>query len=59
MLTAELTDNDGWELLIELADNLGHRDTAREFEGALKNEREHLESVRGWLSGRVLEQARV
>ena len=24
MLTAELTDNDGWELLIKLADNLGY-----------------------------------
>jgi len=25
MLTAELTDNDGWRLLIQLADNRGAR----------------------------------
>ena len=35
MLTAELTDNDGWQLLIKLADNLGYDDMKAEFETAL------------------------
>jgi hypothetical protein len=32
MLTAELTDNDGWELLIKPAENLGYDDMKAEFE---------------------------
>ena len=57
MLTAELTDNDGWRLLIQLADNLGH-DTAG-FESALANEEEHLLNVRTWLQESVLDSAAV
>ncbi|HET7288727.1 MAG TPA: ferritin-like domain-containing protein, partial [Pyrinomonadaceae bacterium] len=34
MLTAELTDNAGWELLIKLADNLGYDEMKTEFETA-------------------------
>jgi bacterioferritin (cytochrome b1) len=49
LLTAELTDNDGWEMLIQLAKGLGHDEVAGKFEGALKNEQEHLENVRGWM----------
>src|SRR5215217_5479844 len=49
MLTAELTDNDGWRLLIQLADNLGHDEMKAEFEAALANEEEHLINVRTWL----------
>jgi len=59
MLTAELTDNDGWQLLIKLADNLGFDDLRAEFETALANEEEHLENVRNWLSECVLESAQV
>ena len=57
ILTAELTDNDGWRLLINLSDALGHAEIVRDFEGALENEEEHLATVRGWLSERVLEKA--
>lgn len=57
MLTAELTDNAGWELLIKLADNLGYTDMTAEFQTALKNEEEHLQNVRNWLSECVLESA--
>jgi bacterioferritin (cytochrome b1) len=49
LLTAELTDNDGWEMLIQLARGLGHDEVAAKFESALKNEQEHLENVRGWM----------
>jgi bacterioferritin (cytochrome b1) len=59
MLTAELTDNDGWQLLIKLADNLGYDDLKAEFETALANEEEHLLNVRNWLSECVLESAQV
>lgn len=54
MLTAELTDNDGWLLLINLADNLGYHDMVEEFQRALEHEEKHLESVRGWLTEKVL-----
>lgn len=54
ILTAELTDNDGWQLLINLTDNLGHDDLVQEFQRALKNEEEHVIKVRGWLTEKVL-----
>jgi hypothetical protein len=57
ILTAELTDNDGWQMLIGLAGELGHADLASEFQTALTNEEEHLASVRGWLEELVLTQA--
>lgn len=59
MLTAELTDNDGWELLIKLADNLGHEEMKVEFETALEHEVKHLVNVREWLSECVLDSAQV
>ena len=59
MLTAELTDNDGWQLLIKLAENLGYDDMKAEFETALANEEEHLVNVRNWLSECVLDSAQV
>lgn len=57
MLTAELTDNAGWEMLSELADELGHSDLAEQFRGALENEEQHLANVQSWLSGRVMAKA--
>ena len=59
MLTAELTDNDGWRLLIQLANNLGHDELKAEFETALAKEEEHLINVRTWLSECVLDSAEV
>ena len=49
LLMAELTDNDGWEMLIQLAQGLGHEELATQFEGALANEQEHLQNVRKWM----------
>ncbi|MBV9211210.1 MAG: ferritin-like domain-containing protein [Acidobacteria bacterium] len=57
MLTAELTDNDGWELLINLAETLGYQEMAQEFQSALEHEAQHVEQVRGWLAAQVLEKA--
>jgi bacterioferritin (cytochrome b1) len=59
ILTAELTDNAGWELLIKLADNLGHDELKAEFETALENEEMHVQNVRAWLSECVLDAAQV
>jgi rubrerythrin len=50
LLIAELVDNDCWESLIDLARTLGHEEAATDFEAALKDEREHLRRVRGWLA---------
>jgi bacterioferritin (cytochrome b1) len=57
ILTAELTDNDGWQLLINLADSLGYEEMAQEFQSALEHEAQHVENVRSWLTGQVLEKA--
>ena len=59
MLTAELTDNAGWELLIELAENLGYDEMKTEFETCLQHEERHLSNVRNWVSDSVLESAQV
>lgn len=56
-LVAELSDNDGWQMLIELATTLDREDLAQKFEDALKNEAEHLEKVRLWLSSMTLQEA--
>ena len=54
LLTAELTDNAGWEMLIDLAEELGHDDLSEQFTEALTNEQEHLLKVQSWLSERVM-----
>jgi bacterioferritin (cytochrome b1) len=54
LLTAELTDNDGWLLLINLADNLGYPELVKDFQSALEHEEEHLVKVRGWVTELVL-----
>ena len=59
ILTAELTDNAGWELLIQLAESLGYTDMTTEFQTALEHEEVHLQNVRAWLSECVLESAQV
>lgn len=56
-LTAELSDNDGWELLQELAVQLGHDDFAEQAGEALEQEREHLETVRTWIANTTLAEA--
>jgi hypothetical protein len=50
MLSAELTDNAGWELLAALAEDAGETELAGRFLGALAQEQEHLAIVKGWLT---------
>lgn len=53
VLTAELTDNDSWQMLCDLARALGHQDLAQKFTQALEHEKEHLMKVRTWLKALV------
>lgn len=46
LLTAELVDNAGWELLLELADDADDPDARAEFRKRLHQEEEHLDFVR-------------
>lgn len=56
VLMLELTDNDSWMSLVEIADALGEDELAAEFEDALADEREHLSKVRGWLASALSAQ---
>jgi rubrerythrin len=53
VLTAELTDNDGWLILADLTERLGHSKIAAEFRRALAEEEDHLARIRSWLASAV------
>jgi hypothetical protein len=57
LLTAELVDNDSWELLCQLARGLGQEELANELEIARAEEATHLVSVRTWLTSVVMREA--
>jgi hypothetical protein len=59
LLAAELVDNDGWELLIQLARALGQEQMAVSFAHAGDQERLHLLRVRAWLAAIVMKEAGV
>lgn len=46
LLTAELSDNAGWELLCDLARQAGDREAERAFSARMKQEDEHLKFMR-------------
>jgi bacterioferritin (cytochrome b1) len=46
LLTAELADNWGWDLLVSLADEAGDRDAKKAFKKRLHEEEEHLAYMR-------------
>jgi rubrerythrin len=50
LLTVELMDETGWEMLINLGRDLGDADMVSTFQQALKEEKEHLRGVRGMLA---------
>lgn len=49
LLTAELTDNAAWELLIDMARDAGQQEMVSSFTQALEQEQDHLGTVRIWL----------
>lgn len=57
ILTAELADSAGWELLIALADTGGEDELLPEFRRALQEEERHIAQVRGWLRMLVMDEA--
>jgi hypothetical protein len=58
LLVAELTDNAGWELLIELARGLGQDELVTRFQAALDAEAEHLVWVTKWVAAGAMGEAR-
>jgi bacterioferritin (cytochrome b1) len=46
LLMAELADNAGWDLLVQIADELGDSEAKKEFKKRLEAEEEHLLFVR-------------
>jgi hypothetical protein len=57
ILIAEAADNEGWKMLIELADGLGENDMGSTFRQALAEEETHLERIRRWRVGLIREEA--
>jgi len=57
LLSAEMTDNACWELLIELVEQAGHGELTAAFQKALAAEQEHEALIRQWLRKMVLEEA--
>jgi rubrerythrin len=50
LLTVELMDESGWEMMINLGRDIGDDDMVRTFNCALQDEKEHLRGVRGMLA---------
>jgi rubrerythrin len=50
ILIAELADNACWEALVELAQRAGEDALVQQFQGALRNEQDHLAKVQTWLA---------
>ena len=57
LLSAELTDDAGWELLMELAKASGYSEMAEGFSVAEQAEHRHIERIKGWLKWSVLREA--
>jgi hypothetical protein len=56
---AELADHDGWQLLVKLADRLGHNDMARDFHKALVEEERHLATIHELMERACMNEAGV
>jgi tRNA isopentenyl-2-thiomethyl-A-37 hydroxylase MiaE len=54
LLSAELIDNAGWELLIKLAGHVNHAEWVEKFQLALKQEAHHLATVRLYVDKEIL-----
>jgi bacterioferritin (cytochrome b1) len=59
ILIAELADNAGWELLIDLAQGTGQTQLVEQFSAALAEEQEHLQQVRSWIQQLTLADAKL
>ncbi|CAA9892308.1 conserved hypothetical protein [Candidatus Methylobacter favarea] len=59
LLAAELIDNAGWELLIKLAGHVNHAEWIEKFQLALKQEAQHLATVRLYVENEILRDSAV
>lgn len=59
ILIAELADNAGWELLIDLARATGQTQLAEQFAAALGQEQQHLQKVQDWTKQLTLAEAKL
>jgi hypothetical protein len=50
LLVVELSDNECWDTLVDLAREAGDEDVVKSFEDALAEEADHLEDVRSWIA---------
>ncbi|MCU1281195.1 MAG: hypothetical protein JWM53_4741 [bacterium] len=50
LLTVELMDENGWEMIVNLGRDIHDDDMVHTLEGALQEEKEHLRGVRGMLA---------
>lgn len=57
--SAELMDNDGWQILIELAAELQQKHLQEQCRKAKDAEYKHLQTIRGWLSSMTLKKTNV
>ncbi|HEX5057439.1 MAG TPA: ferritin-like domain-containing protein [Gammaproteobacteria bacterium] len=57
LLTAELVDNAGWEILIKLAEGLGLEQITADFVKPLQEEEKHLQTIREWYEYAVMAEA--
>lgn len=57
ILTAELADNAGWELLIQLANEMGQDEMVAQFQEALAAEQEHMIIIKQLLQDAVMAEA--
>lgn len=56
ILVAELADNEGWRMLIDLADGMGQHGMVERFQAAMAEEDIHLETIRRWMTELVREE---
>jgi len=59
LLIAELTDQADWDVLAQLARDVGQHDLATQFDTALAAETEHAETIRTWTARMTLDMARL
>jgi hypothetical protein len=57
MLSAEVADGEGWELLAALTESLGFDELAKQFRLALLEEEQHAIEVRTWVTAAVIGQS--
>ncbi len=58
LLIAERADNDGWELLVSLAKEIGQNSLADRFQAALEEERRHAAHVKTWVAAAATAEVR-